>query len=169
MGNTINVQGSYIDIHDNQTVNLNVSGADVRVDKVNHVTRDDDAPAMPTADEVARAIEGVMVFFSVKTQWVAIYRVLVDFFGWPHEMKAFCYRVATLQFNNHLSFACDYQAIQKGKLGILDRPYDEWVEYEREGRGDVIFNRQKFVADKMMEALEGALASRGDGACATSA
>lgn len=32
MGNTINVQGSYIDIHDNETVNLSVSGAEVNVD-----------------------------------------------------------------------------------------------------------------------------------------
>ena len=33
MGNTINVQGSYIDIHDNETVNLSVSGAKVNVDR----------------------------------------------------------------------------------------------------------------------------------------
>lgn len=34
-GNNIYVQGSYIDIHDNEVVNLSVSGADVKVDKVN--------------------------------------------------------------------------------------------------------------------------------------
>lgn len=34
-GNNIYVKGSYIDIHDNEVVNLSVSGADVKVDKVN--------------------------------------------------------------------------------------------------------------------------------------
>lgn len=32
-GNTINVQGSYIDVHDNEVVNLNVDKAEVKVDK----------------------------------------------------------------------------------------------------------------------------------------
>jgi hypothetical protein len=32
-GNTVYVKGNYVDIHDNQEVNLNIDKADVRVEK----------------------------------------------------------------------------------------------------------------------------------------
>lgn len=35
-GNTINVQGNYIDIHDNEVVNLNIDKGDVMVAEASH-------------------------------------------------------------------------------------------------------------------------------------
>ena len=45
-GNTINVQGSYIDIHDNENVYLSVDKAEVRMGQ----TVAEEAPATLTAD-----------------------------------------------------------------------------------------------------------------------
>ena len=34
-------------------------------------------------DEIREAILSVMPFFSVRSQWVAVYRILVDYYGFP--------------------------------------------------------------------------------------
>ena len=56
MGNTINVQGSYIDIHDNETVNLSVSGAKVNVDRAVVPTEKEPSEGK-SEEEIARGIE----------------------------------------------------------------------------------------------------------------
>ena len=101
MGNTINVQGSYIDIHDNETVNLSVSGAEVNVDRAVVPTEKEPSEGK-SEEEIARGIEALMPLFTVKSQWVAIYRVLVDFYGWPGELTAFCQRAEQLPFSHIL-------------------------------------------------------------------
>ena len=55
MGNTINVQGSYIDIHDNENVYLSVDKAEVRMGQ----TVAEEAPATLTADLLGKAVGGV--------------------------------------------------------------------------------------------------------------
>ena len=132
MGNTINVQGSYIDIHDNETVNLSVSGAEVNVDRA----------VVPTEKEP-----------SVKSQWVAIYRVLVDFYGWPGELTAFCQRVEQLPFSHALDYPCDYQAVQKAKNGILAKHYKHWESFSLTDKVNTCFSRQKLIADRLLTFL----------------
>ena len=38
-------------------------------------------------DEIREAILSVMPFFSVRSQWVAVYRILVDYYGFPEEVN----------------------------------------------------------------------------------
>lgn len=106
-----------------------------------------------TDEQIIEAIKAVMVFFSVGTQWVAIYRILVDFCKYPEEYTDFCEKIDTLKLPNDLSFPCSYQAIQKPMGGIYARPYSEWINYHP-AKDDVVFKRQKKVADKLYQFLK---------------
>lgn len=152
MGNTINVQGSYIDIHDNETVNLSVSGAKVNVDRA-VVPAGKEPSEGKSEEDIARGIEALMPLFTVKSQWVAIYRVLVDFYGWPGELTAFCQRVEQLPFSHALDYPCDYQAVQKAKNGILDKHYKHWESFSLTDKVNTCFSRQKLIADHLLTFL----------------
>ena len=107
-----------------------------------------------TDKELKEAILEVMPCFSVKSQWVAVYRVLVDYCGFPAELTAFCDKIVKLMRSADICFHCDYQAIQKPLSAhlILQKPYCEWMGFEPR-RGDRVFLRQKTVADRLMERL----------------
>ena len=152
MGNTINVQGSYIDIHDNETVNLSVSGAEVNVDRA-VVPAGKEASEGKSEEEIARGIEALMPLFTVKSQWVAIYRVLVDFYGWPGELTAFCQRVEQLPVSHALDYRCDYQAVQKAKNGILAKHYKHWESFSLTDKVNTCFSRQKLIAVRLLTFL----------------
>ena len=111
--------------------------------------------AMKSDAEIAQAIKLVMMHFSVGAQWVAIYRVLVDIYGFPDEYAAFCERMKDVMRGVECEYPCDYQSIQKGigTRGILSKPYSEWCTYKPK-KGDIVFPRQKKVADKLLELLE---------------
>lgn len=111
--------------------------------------------AMKSNEEIAQAIKSVMAYFSVKAQWVAIYRVLVDYYGFPKELTSFCQRIKLIMKGVSCKYPCDYQAIQKplASSGILRKHYCKWQEYTAE-KGDIIFPRQKMIADKLLGLLE---------------
>ena len=105
-------------------------------------------------DEIKAAILKVMPYFSVSSQWVAVYRVLVDFCGYPEELSAFCKKIARMMFGSQLRFAIDYQSLQKplAANGILQKSYNQWQEYVPQ-KGDRFFARQKMIAEKLLKAL----------------
>ena len=106
-------------------------------------------------DEFRAAIKLVLGYFAVSTQWVAVYRVLVDFYGFPSEMSSFCSRIAQLMKGVKMEFPCDYQSIQKplAASAILQKHYSLWQEY-RTKKDDRAFPRQKLIADKLLEVLK---------------
>jgi hypothetical protein len=106
-----------------------------------------------TDEQIANAIMKVMTLFSVGTQWVAIYRILVDFCSFPKEITDFCDKIDTLGLPRDISFPCDYQAIQKPMGGIFAMPYVNWLKY-RPAEGDKMFKRQKKVADTLYQLLK---------------
>ena len=110
---------------------------------------------MKSDAKIAQAITMVMTLFSVGAQWVAIYRVLVDIYGFPHEYAAFCQRIKDVMGGTECKYPCAYQSIQKGigTRGIFSKPYREWCTYKPK-KGDRVFPRQKMVADKLLELLE---------------
>ena len=90
------------------------------------------------SDTVVRdAIISVMPYFSVRSQWVAIYRILVDYLDYPSEIAAFFKRINHLMRGTHTTFAPDYQSIQKplAASGILQKPYHHVRTLE--GRQDI--------------------------------
>ena len=108
-------------------------------------------------DEFRDAICMVLPSFTVGTQWVAVYRILVDFYGFPKAYDIFCTKIENLMKGVNLSFPCNYQAIQKplASHAILQKHYNQWKVYVAK-KGDRFFPRQKKIAEKLFELLQGA-------------
>lgn len=101
--------------------------------------------------------EGII---SMQVQFVAVYRVLVDFFSFPAEYTSFCRRIVDMGvrfMGKTLEYESLYQSVQKGIQShpLLISPYKKWQEYKpvRNDRA-VTFNRQKLVADSMVAKLK---------------
>lgn len=111
--------------------------------------------SMKSDEEIVLAIKSLMVYFSVKAQWVAIYRVLVDYYGFPTELTSFCNRIKSLMKGVSCEYPCNYQSIQKplASCAILQKHYSKWQEYMAK-KDDRVFPRQKKIADKLLELLE---------------
>ena len=105
-------------------------------------------------DEVAKAVIVAAGFFGVGSQWTAIYRVLVDFCGWESDIAAFYHRMNTLLNNVAMHHPCNYQAIQKTLSAnlILRKNFLEWRKY-KVPEGDRVFQRQMFIAEKLLKLL----------------
>lgn len=105
-------------------------------------------------DEIKAAILEVTSSFSVKTQWVAVYRILVDYCGFPTEVAAFCERINKLMRGTKLCFSIDYQSVQKplAAKSILRKPYSQWKVYYSKN-GDRFFARQRMTAERLLKAL----------------
>ena len=105
-------------------------------------------------DEIREAILSVMPFFSVRSQWVAVYRILVDYYGFPEEVTAFCNRISKLMRGTEVSFTIDYQSVQKplAANGILQKPYSQWQVFCAK-KGDRVVTRQKMQAERVVKAL----------------
>ena len=104
--------------------------------------------------EIAGAIRTLLPEFATVTQWVAIYRILVDYHGFPQPFSDFCKRINKMMPDCKSRFACDYQAIQKGiGNGILKKPYEDWKTYQPK-KNDKVFPRQKRTAERFLELLE---------------
>ena len=106
-------------------------------------------------DEIRTAIRKVLSSFTVGTQWVAVYRILVDFYGFPVAYDAFCAKIEKLMKGVNLTFPCDYQAIQKplASYAILQKHYDQWKVFVAK-KDNRIFPRQKKIADMLFELLQ---------------
>ena len=104
-------------------------------------------------DEIAQAIEQLLKEFAVKAQWVAVYRVLVDYYGFPSAFKEFCKRIQKMMPHYKGSFACDYQTIQKGVCDILAKPYEKWKEHTPQN-DERSFIRQRCTAERFMLLLK---------------
>lgn len=111
---------------------------------------DDKSSEPKSDDEIVQAIERVRPMFSVNTQWVAVYRVLVDYYGFPRTCTAFCKRIKRMMPRA----SCNYQTIQKGiiSVGILASPYEEWERRSGECTA-VSFQRQLNVARAFLREL----------------
>ena len=106
-------------------------------------------------EDIKDAIKAVMPFFTVSSQWVAIFRILVDYHGFPADITAFHKRVSQLLHGIHLDYPLDYQSVQKplAASSILQKKFDDWRQYHPQ-KGDRVFPRQKMIADRFLLALE---------------
>ena len=107
-----------------------------------------------TDDEITEAIVDITRYFGVSTQWTAVYRVLVDFCGWDNDVVSFSLRINTLLKDVRMSHPCTYQSIQKplSRSSILRKDFQEWRRY-RIPKGDKVFPRQIFIAEKLLKLL----------------
>ena len=106
--------------------------------------------------EYRDAITLLVYSFTVGRQWAAVYRILVDLYGFPSGITAFCDRINVLMKGVAMPFPCNYQSIQKplASHAILRKHYSKWQTYEAKG-DDKVFPRQKKTADRLLELLGG--------------
>ena len=99
-------------------------------------------------EDVVSALMEVMPLMSFDNQWVALYRILVDYCDYPSEIQAFCDQIDNSLAGRKLARPCRYQNIQKFLTGILAKPYKQWLSYD--ASNDTGFKRQKRVADQFL-------------------
>ena len=94
-GNTINVQGSYIDIHDNENVYLSVDKAEVRMGQAVA----EEAPATLTADLLGKAVGGVKEYIWGHAAYAVLFCVCRDEYGWQDNASYFERQLSLLGIN----------------------------------------------------------------------
>ena len=84
MGNTINVQGSYIDIHDNEVVNLTVDKAQVRLGDSGEQAEEE-----ADVDTLVACVQEVRDHFWGDSSMAVIFCVCRDSYGYGDNMSQF--------------------------------------------------------------------------------
>ena len=113
------------------------------------VTFESDIPLPLTDAEITEAIKKLTATFATNTQWVAIYRILVDYYDYPAQYSEFCENILTRH-----KLKCNYQAIQKGiGYGILTKTHKEWLKYKPKPK-EIAFPRQLRTANLFLELLK---------------
>lgn len=94
MGNTINVQGSYIDIHDNENVYLSVDKAEVKMGQTA-----EEASATLTEDLLGKAVSGVKEYIWGHAAYAVLFCVCRDEYGWQDNASYFERQLSLLGIN----------------------------------------------------------------------
>lgn len=89
--------------------------------------------------------------FTFSSQWTAVYRILVDYHGYPTEYRSFHLRMQQLGADS-LTPACTYDAL-KDISGIFSKPFTQWKEENYTGQG-AVFRRNYEVAAELKRLLE---------------
>ena len=93
--NKIYVQGSYIDIHDNENVYLSVDKAEVRMGQA----AAEEAPATLTEDLLGRAVGGVKEYIWGNAAYAVLFCVCRDEYGWQDNASYFERQLQLLGIN----------------------------------------------------------------------
>ena len=94
-GNKIYVQGSYIDIHDNENVYLSVDKAEVKMGQAVA----EEAPATLTADLLGKAVGGVKEYIWGHAAYAVLFCVCRDEYGWQDNASYFERQLSLLGIN----------------------------------------------------------------------
>ena len=94
-GNKIYVQGSYIDIHDNENVYLSVDKAEVKMGQAVA----EEAPATLTADLLGKAVGGVKEYIWGHAAYAVLFCVCRDEYGWKDNASYFERQLQLLEIN----------------------------------------------------------------------
>ena len=94
-GNRIYVQGSYIDIHDNENVYLSVDKAEVKMGQA--VAEKE--PAKLTEDLLGKAVGGVKEYIWGHAAYAVLFCVCRDEYGWQDNASYFERQLQLLEIN----------------------------------------------------------------------
>lgn len=119
-----------------------------------------EAPESICEDErFARAILHVMevrtpsgaYLFTSKSQWVSIYRILVDYHGFPEGYTEFLRRIEAM----HTDFRvpCTYDALADIS-GVFTRRFSQWDVNDYDSDRTAYFHAKREIALKLKEALK---------------
>ena len=118
-GNTVNVQGNYIDVHDNEVVNLSIDKAMVNL-------QDEPGDSLPSKEQMCDAINETVkqgLWWSSRS-WAVVYRVY-QMKGYLSGFSQFVREISTWPVKT--GFECNYDALQKPiSSGVLTGNPEKW-------------------------------------------
>lgn len=174
----IDTYNSYVDCHvinnyGNQAIDQGAQPAvEVQHADAEEVMAEPSAPASeppaPVTEEpeplsederIARAIIYVMelrtprgaYLFTSKSQWVSIYRILVDYHGFPDGYTEFLHRIEAM----HTDFRvpCTYDALAD-ICGVFARRFSQWDVKDYDSDRTAYFHTKREIAVALKEALK---------------
>ena len=112
-------------------------------------------------DKIAKAVSQIQNELKDRTDYYSLFRILVDFCGWPRKQTDFCKKFTRLPIQEALLFPIVfdekhpsrspfYQSIQKGKGKDWPENYHDWLTYTE----DSTFDHRRNVATKFLEILK---------------
>ena len=124
-GNKVYVQGNYVDVHDNEVVNLNI-------DKVGTLQMTGQQAAERNLDDerLARAIEQSQAFFWGNSAYAVLFCLLRDEYGIAENMSMFEAKVEALPYSAERSYTCPKGTIVNAFSNnpIYRQPIDKWKD-----------------------------------------
>ena len=94
------------------------------------------------------------LLFRQYNQWIAVHRVLSNYYGFSDSYQEFCKQMEDLHLGD-ISYPCTLDGLKKAALPILYKPFDKWEEYQaNENPKTPAFVRQYQVAVRLLEILE---------------
>lgn len=123
-GNTVYVQGNYVDVHDNEVVNLNIDKAMVKVE-------DSDLPTREAMIQAVEATEKEGLWWSSRS-WAVVFRVY-QMKGYKGSISEFVREVKAWGLKT--DHECNYDAVQKPVAsGILSGTPERWKANGAQGQ-----------------------------------
>ena len=123
-GNTVYVQGNYVDVHDNEVVNLNIDKATVKME-------DSDLPTREAMIQAVEATEKEGLWWSSRS-WAVVFRVY-QMKGYKGSISEFVREVKAWGLKT--DHECNYDAVQKPVAsGILSGTPERWKANGAQGQ-----------------------------------
>jgi len=95
-------------------------------------------------EQITEAIIHIEPIMDSHRDWGAIYRILVDYCGWPSKYKDFEKRINLLHLNMNENVSFTYQGLQTGLLSEWPKTFKEWLI--RSNDDDTVFVHRKKIA-----------------------
>lgn len=123
-GNTVYVQGNYVDVHDNEVVNLTIEKATVQME-------DSELPTREALIQAVAATEKEGLWWSSRS-WAVVYRVY-QMKGYKGSISEFVREVKAWELKT--DHECNYDAVQKPMAsGVLSGAPDRWKANGAQGQ-----------------------------------
>ena len=157
-GNFI-VHGSYIDIHDNEVVNLSVDKGQVQVNGKDIRTV---ASAEEPTDPWLACLEALMeekdadgqYIVSQGNHWIAIFRIFADKGKVSDsDYKGFCEMIKKMKPSG-FRIPLKHENLKKITEGIYSRPFDKWHYDQNYTTTRAPFDKMQKVAERFKAILE---------------
>lgn len=158
-GNFI-VQGAYIDIHDNEVVNLSVDKGQVQVNGKD--IRTEESGKVPTRSLLA-CIDALMdekdadgqYIVNQGNHWIAIFRIVADkgLGVSGTDYKGFCEMIDNLKPSG-FRIPLKHDNLRKITDGIYSRPFDKWYYDPNFNSTREPYDKMQRVASKFKDILE---------------
>ena len=125
-GNTVYVQGSYVDVHDNEVVNLSIDKAGkVQVGEEQHIE------TMVTSDHdaLADAVQAVQEHMWGAAAYAVLFCECRDHRGYPNNMAQFERDIDAIARERHLTYSCKAGTLSDAfrHNSYLEKHVDKWT------------------------------------------